>query len=366
LPHSADIVHYLRLSLLEKVGPVNARKLVAYCGGVEAVFAQNKKALCAIPGIGENIASLILAQDTRARAEEELVFMEKNGVTALSYFDERFPTRLSHCDDAPAILFTKGNADLNKQKTIAMVGTRKATDYGRGFIREFLKDIRHLDPLIVSGLAYGIDITAHRESLKNGLSTVAVMAHGHDRIYPGEHRSTATKMLENGGLLTEFVSGTKPDRERFPMRNRVVAGMCDVTIVVESKARGGSMITGYLANGYNRDVFAVPGRVGDEQSAGCNLLIRNDVAHLLDNAEEFIKLMGWTEKEKTTTIQPSLFVELNEEQSTLLGFLKNEPKTVDLITLESEWPMSKVSPMLLELEFKGLVRTLPGKQYVRV
>lgn len=361
-----DLLHFLRLSLLDGVGPVNARKLVAYCGGAEAVFAENKKGLCAIPGIGDKVAEVVLSQSTLDRAERELEWMRSEGVHAHSYLDADYPRRLTQCDDAPILLFYRGTPDLNPQRVLSIVGTRKATEYGRGFIHDFLREMRPYDPLILSGLAYGIDIIAHREALAHELRTVGVLAHGLDRVYPGAHRQTAHKMLERGGLISEFVSGTKPDRERFPMRNRVVAGMCDATIVVESAARGGSMITAYLANEYNRDVFAVPGRVGDEYSEGCNLLIRNDVAHLLDNVEEFVKLMGWQQEESAAAAQTALFVDLRPEQEQLMTLLSTEPKTVDLITIESQLPMSKVSPMLLELEFMGLVRTLPGKQYVRV
>jgi DNA processing protein len=364
--HEANLLQYIRLTLLDKVGPVNARKLVAYCGGIEAVFHQDKNSLMKVPGIGENLAAHILAQDTLARAEEEMEFMEKEGIRGISYLDPEYPRRLQHCDDAPVILFIKGNVTLNTEKMISIVGTRKATEYGKHYIADFLKALKGHDPTIVSGLAYGVDICAHRESLNNGLPTIGVMAHGLDRIYPGGHRKTAHRMMEEGGLISEFVSGTAPDRERFPMRNRIVAGMSDATIVIESAARGGSMITAYLANGYNRDVFALPGRVGDEFSEGCNQLIRKDVAHLLDDIAEFERMMGWQHVKEKNSVQAKLFVDLTEEQSLLLGFLKEDPISIDVLTAESSLPMSKVSPLLLELEFKGLVRTLPGKRYMLI
>ena len=272
-----------------------------------------------MPGVNPGVVTALDCPAAFLRAEQEMEFVEKNRLSCLTLKDEAYPSRLRECEDAPIVLFFKGNTDFNRLHVIDMVGTRRATDYGKQFCADFLRDLAVLCPdvLVVSGLAYGIDIHAHQAALANHLPTVAVLAHGLDRIYPYVHRKTAIDMLAQGGLLTEFLTGTNPDKHNFVSRNRIVAGMSDATIVVESAAKGGSLITAELAEGYHRDCFAVPGRVTDESSIGCNRLIRDNKAALIQSAEEFVQIMGWAVAEqpaRTEGIQRNLFPELTEER----------------------------------------------------
>ena len=296
-------------------------------------------------------------------------FVEKNRLTCLTLQDEAYPARLRECEDAPVVLFFKGNVDLNRLHVINMVGTRRATEYGKQFCADFLHDLSALlpDVLVVSGLAYGIDIHAHRAALANDISTVAVLAHGLDRIYPSLHRKTAVDMLANGGLLTEFLTETNPDKHNFVSRNRIVAGMCDATIVVESAAKGGSLITADLADGYHRDCFAIPGRVTDTASIGCNQLIRDNKAALVQSAGEFVKMMGWTDTEpsvKAEGIQRSLFPELTEEEEAVVRILVRQGDLhINTLVVEADIPVNRMSALLFELEMKGVVKTLVGGVY---
>jgi len=300
------------------------------------------------------------------RAEKEVDFILKHDITPLYYLDEAYPKRLKYCDDGPVMIFCKGKMCLNAEKTIAIVGTRKATEYGRAICKELVGSLAPQDPLIVSGLAYGIDICAHNTAVKNDLQTVAVLGHGLDRIYPVQHKKIVIEMLTNGGVITEFLSHTKPDRENFPQRNRIIAGMSDAILVVESGIKGGSMITASIANSYNRDVFAIPGRVGDPHSAGCNFLIKSNRAVLVENAEEIEKEMNWERKQSLRSIQKSLFTELSEDEKTIMKFIDiNGKASIDEIALRTEMTISTVSASLLELEFKGMVRTQPGKLFER-
>ena len=276
-----SLLHKIALSCITGVGSVLARNLVSYCGSPEDVFSAKRKHLRKVPGIGPKTVELIENHRAFERAEKELAFINKYNIQALFLTDETYPKRLKNCFDAPVMLYFKGNADLNSGKVISVVGTRSSTDYGRDICRTLLAGLKVHNPLIVSGLAYGIDFLAHKEALKNSLSTVGIMAHGLDRIYPSPHRPLAEKMVASGGLLTEFVSGTAPDRENFPKRNRIIAGLADVVIVVEANIKGGALITAELANSYDRDVFAFPGRITDEYSSGCNHLIKTHRANLI-------------------------------------------------------------------------------------
>ncbi|KAB4011234.1 DNA-processing protein DprA, partial [Bacteroides uniformis] len=283
--------------------------------------------------------------------------------------DEAYPSRLRECEDAPIVLFFKGNTDFNRLHVIDMVGTRRATDYGKQFCADFLRDLAVLCPdvLVVSGLAYGIDIHAHQAALANHLPTVAVLAHGLDRIYPYVHRKTAIDMLAQGGLLTEFLTGTNPDKHNFVSRNRIVAGMSDATIVVESAAKGGSLITAELAEGYHRDCFAVPGRVTDESSIGCNRLIRDNKAALIQSAEEFVQIMGWAVAEqpaRTEGIQRNLFPELTEEEELVVRILMRQGDLhINAMVVEADIPVNRMSALLFELEMKGVVKAMVGGVY---
>ena len=268
-----QLLYHIAITSIPNIGDITAKKLIAYCGSSEQVFCEKKSVLEKIPGIGGINASKIISHKTEALAiaEEELVFIKKNNIKPLFYLNDNYPKRLLHCEDGPVLLYSKGDVEYNNPKVVSIVGTRKATDYGKEFCDKIVEELASHNPLIVSGLAYGIDVCSHKAALKNNIPTVGVLAHGLDRLYPSQHSSIANKMLENGGLLSDYKSRTNPDRENFPKRNRIVAGLSDLTIVIESSKKGGSLITAYLANDYNRDVFALPGRLNDSQSEGIRL-----------------------------------------------------------------------------------------------
>ncbi|MBK5283964.1 MAG: DNA-protecting protein DprA, partial [Bacteroidia bacterium] len=349
------------------VGPVLGKTLVSYCGSLEAVFREKKTRLEKIPGIGSIIAASVSTSDVMERAEEESVFIRKHKVTPIFFTEADYPHRLKHCEDSPLMLYYKGKGNLNHTRILAIVGTRKATDYGKKVCEEIVRQLAPLDVCISSGLAYGIDICAHKAALKNNLSTIAVLAHGLDMIYPGTHRATAEKMLDNGGLLTEFMTKTKPDKENFPSRNRIVAGMSDAVLVIESAVKGGAIITANIANSYNRDVFALPGRNDDEYSLGCNYLIKKNKAALVESAEDIAYQLGWENNENEKTKKPSqlsIFNELKDDEKELVHLLQQNGKlAIDSICLRAKLPMGKVATTLLNLEFRGIVRSLPGKIY---
>ncbi len=358
----------IALSLLPGIGPVLARVLVSYCGGVKEIFEMRKSQLERIPGIGREKANSIHANDILSRADKELAFVRRNNIKVLFYLDKEYPARLKNCEDAPILLYFKGNCNLNSDRVVAIVGTRQYSPYGRELTEKLVEDFLKYDVAIVSGLAYGIDIIAHRAATLHHIPTVAVTAHGLDRIYPSAHSATADKMLNHGGVLTEYLSGTVPDRENFPARNRIVAGMCDATIVIESAIRGGALITAEIANGYNRDVFAFPGRVQDVFSQGCHQLVRENKATLVTSADDIARAMNWDleEEEKVKKIkkQLNLFLELNEEEMALIEILKKDGIVpIDALSIKSNMPVSKVSSLLLKLEFAGVLRSLPGKVY---
>ena len=288
-----NLVYKIALTQIPGVGDVLTRNLVSYCGGVEEVFKQKKSRLLQIPGIGEMLANNIVQFKNFKPAETEIKFIEKHGIKCMFYLDKEYPNRLKNYTDAPVMLYSLGNTNYDNEKIVGIVGTRKASDYGKSFTEELVETLVPTGALIISGLALGIDGAAHRSALKHHLSTVGVMAHGLDRIYPAAHKNIAKQMLENGGLLTEFTSGTIPDRENFPKRNRIVAGMCDALVVVESKRGGGSLITATIANSYNKDVFAFPGNAGEVLAEGCNGLIKRNRAALIENAEDLLFAMQW-------------------------------------------------------------------------
>lgn len=359
----------LALPYVYGLGPIGACALVKAMGSATAVFQRKDELPQLVPGVSHRLVEALDCPDAFRRADEELAFAEKNHIQCIPLMDERYPSRLRECEDAPLSLFYRGNADLNALRVVSMVGTRHATPYGQDICQRFLRDLSALCPevLVVSGLAYGIDIHSHRAALQNGFNTVGVLAHGLDRIYPAAHRKTAVSMLEQGGLLTEFMSGTNPDRQNFVKRNRIVAGMSDATIVVESAAKGGALITAELAESYSRDCFAFPGRVGDEFSAGCNALIRKNRAALITSAEDFVKAMGWemADTPKQEGIQRQLFLDLSDEEEKIVQLLQNNPDGVQINTLvvEVNIPINRVSALLFELEMKGVVRAMAGGIY---
>ena len=367
--NSDERVSSIALTLCPGIGHIGAKRLIDGIGSAAQVFHQRKELPELLPGISPSVVAALHCPAAFLRAEREMEFVEKNRLSCLTLKDEAYPSRLRECEDAPAVLFFKGNTDLNRLHVIDMVGTRHATDYGKQFCADFLHDLSALCPdvLVVSGLAYGIDIHAHRAALANNLSTVAVLAHGLDRIYPYVHRKTAIDMLATGGLLTEFLTETNPDRHNFVSRNRIVAGMSDATIVVESAAKGGSLITAELAEGYHRDCFAVPGRVTDASSIGCNQLIRDNKAALIQNAEDFVRTMGWVEPEqhaKQAGIQRNLFPELTEEEELVVRILTRQGDLhINALVVEADIPVNRMSALLFELEMKGVVKALVGGVY---
>lgn len=362
-------IYSIALTLVPGIGHIWAKKLIDGMGNAVDVFRLRRELPERLPGVNQRVVDVLDCPQAIARAVQEYEFTEKNHIRCLTLSDETYPSRLRECEDAPAVLFFKGNTDLNVLRIINMVGTRNATDYGKQICATFLRDLKTLCPdvLVVSGLAYGIDIHAHREALANALPTVAVLAHGLDRIYPHVHRKTAVDMLEGGGLLTEFLIGTTPDKHNFVSRNRIVAGMCDATVVVESADKGGSLITADLAGGYHRDCFAFPGRITDLCSVGCNQLIRDSKAALLLSAESFVEAMNWdagSQPRKVDSVQRSLFLDLSDEEQLIVTILSKQGSLqINTLVVEADIPVHKMNAILFELEMKGVVRVLAGGMY---
>lgn len=359
------LAYQIALTLIPGIGSKLAKSLIAYCGGVEAIFVESKKALQKIPGIGPGVIKNISSASSMARAEKELTFIEKNNVSALFYLDDSYPSRLKLCPDSPILLYKKGDFSFKGKNQLAIVGTRNATDYGKAFCSKFIHDLKAYEVQIISGLAYGIDIAAHKEAIKNDIETIAVLGHGLDRIYPDAHKKVVEQMMElGGGLLTEFLTETNPDRENFPKRNRIVAGISEAIIVVEAAKKGGALITAEIANSYNRDVFAVPGKLTDTYSEGCNHLIKINKAALLSGVSDLEYLLGW-EKRKIKNAQRELFPNLSPlEEKIRQLFLQSEKKLeIERICNELDLPASRIVPTLLTLEIKGLIRSNPGKLF---
>ncbi len=348
------------------IGGVLARNLVAYTGSAEKVFSESFKSLVKIPGIGEVNAKRIKNNGVFEKAEKELEFIQKYKIDVRFYTDKHYPRRLKPCPDAPIIMYSKGNMNLDEQRIVSIVGTRNATEYGKTICEQLIQGFaeRNHSMLVVSGLAYGIDIHAHKMALKNNVATVGVVGHGLDKIYPSLHADTARKMLENGGLVSDFPSGTKIDPPNFVRRNRIIAGLADATIVIESAEKGGALITAEIASSYNRDVFAFPGRVDDTYSRGCNKLIRLNGASLIQGIDDLEYFMGWETTEKEKVVQSALFIDLTPDEEKVMELLKNEGELfIDQISSELKMPGSRVSALLLNMEFKNLLLALPGKMY---
>ena len=363
-------IYSLALTHIPGLGLIGANNLVKTLGSAVAVFQHRKELPELVPGATDKLVAALDHADAFRRAEQEMLFAEKNQIQCITFYDERYPSRLRECEDAPLALFYRGNASLDALRVVAMVGTRHATAYGENLCSSFLRDLKDLCPdvLVVSGLAYGVDIHAHRAALQYGFSTVGVLAHGLDRIYPAAHRKTAIAMMDQGGLLTEFMSGTNPDRQNFVKRNRIVAGMSDATVVVESAMKGGALITAELAEGYHRDCFAFPGRATDAYSAGCNNLIKNNRASLILSAEDFVEAMGWNYISKPINVQRELFPDLSEEEQAVIKLLQpsEEGMHINALVVALNWPISRMSALLFEMEMKGLVRALAGGVYQMV
>ena len=362
-----ECFYSIALTQCPGIGHRGAKLLIDELGSAQAVFEHRKEIPDLLPDTSARVCEALECPEALERAKREMEFVEKNHLTCLTLQDEAYPTRLRECVDAPVVLFFKGNCNFNRLHVISMVGTRRASDYGKQFCADFLHDLAELCPdiLVVSGLAYGIDIHTHRAALDNHLATVGVLAHGLDRLYPYHHRQTAVEMLKEGGLLTEFLSETNPDPFNFVCRNRIVAGMADATIVVESAEKGGSLITADLAIGYGKDCFAVPGRVNDAFSKGTNQLIRDNKAALIENAEDFVKAMGWeTPNSKPEAVQREMFLDLTPEETKVVELLRSRGDLqVNALVMLSDIPFSQMTTLLFQLEMKGVVRAMVGGVY---
>ncbi|TVR75968.1 MAG: DNA-protecting protein DprA [Chitinophagaceae bacterium] len=364
-----DWLHRIALSILEGVGPVTAKSLIGYCGGEEAVFKSTERSLLKIPGIGAKQAKSILSQNVLLKAEQIFKDSEKYGIELIYFRQDNYPYRLKYLSDSPILLYKKGKMDLNHKRMLSIVGTRNATEYGVSNLENWMKVLQSYGPYIISGLAYGIDIASHRMALKYNLPTACVLANGLDTLYPKLHMDTAKKMLENDGAwISEFPVGTELIRENFPRRNRIIAALCDALIVVETKRKGGSIISAEYANEYSKEVYALPGAVGSATSEGCNYLIKTHKAQLLDDIEDLIKDKDWqkyNQEKKKENHQTSLNLSTYDtETQTIINVLMTHKaigidKLVQICALES----TKIASILLNLEFEGLVKVLPGKRY---
>ena len=359
------LLYQIALTMLPGIGDVLGKKLVSFCGSPEMIFREPRKMLRKIPRISDRLIDSIGNKEILLLAEKEVGFIKKYNIKCFFFLDPDYPKRLKNCIDSPVMLYFKGNADLNKQKIISIVGTRSATEYGKEMCHQLICDFAEDQVLIISGLAYGIDSCAHRKAIEAGIPTVGVLGHGLDRIYPFQNKGLAEKMIKQGGLLTDFRSGTKPDRENFPKRNRIIAGIADAIVVVEAAGKGGALITADIANSYNRDVFAVPGRIGDPFSEGPNALIKQNKAALIQSAKDIKYIMGWTEKEHCQVLkQRKIFLEMTREEEILVALLSEKGELpIDELMLQSGLSMSKCSVALLNLEFEDIVISLPGKSY---
>jgi len=360
-----DLLYQIALTLVPNIGDVHARALINLYGDAQSVFKAKKKDLDNIEGIGTVRARSIKNFTDFSSSEEEIKFIEKYKITPLFITDENYPKRLLNCYDSPILLYFRGNADLNTSKIISIVGTRNNSDYGKTVCEKFIEDLHAENALIVSGLAFGIDTIAHKAALKNNLNTVAVLAHGLDMIYPNQNKSLAKQMTEQGGLLTDFISNTNPDKQNFPKRNRIVAGICDAVVVIESGKKGGSLITAELGNGYNKDVFAIPGRTTDTKSEGCNYLIKNNKAALINNANDLLEMMSWTSTAKPSPKkQRELFIELSPDEKIVVDILQQQDNIqIDELYFKTGLSSSAVATALLMLEMQNVVVSLPGKVY---
>lgn len=360
-------VYFLALHFVPGVGDVLIKQLISYCGSATEVFHQTRNKLLRIPGIGKVTTDAIISGRSLRQAEDTLRKVEKENVQLLFYTDAAYPIRLKSIEDAPSILYVKGNTNLNHPRTVGIVGTRKATPYGKACVDELVRGLASCQVMVISGLAYGIDIQAHKEALKHGLSTVAVLGSGIDVIYPSAHHETASRMIDQGALVTENHFGTQPDAHNFPQRNRIIAGMSDALVVVEAGDRGGALITADIANSYNRDVFAIPGNIHSPYSLGCNQLIKTNKASLLTSAKDLEYMMNWSQDQIVKKTQLSLELDpLPEDERNLLTLMRDKKRnlSIDELAYLTQIPQGQLASLLLSLEFKNRVASLPGKMYM--
>ncbi|MBT8393244.1 MAG: DNA-processing protein DprA [Bacteroidia bacterium] len=360
-----DLLYSLALQHVPKIGDITAKKLLANCGSAEAVFKEKKNKLLKIDGIGTTILSELFDSYHLEQAEKELKFIKENKIECLHFTDEDYPDKLKHCIDGPIVIFKSGKIDLKEKHIISIVGTRKITTMGMVFCEKLVEELAPFDPIIVSGFAYGTDITAQKSALKHDLQTIGCLAHGLNQVYPKVHKKYVAEVEKNGGFLTEFWSNSNPERENFLKRNRIIAGLSEATIVIESAEKGGSLVTADIANSYNREVFAVPGRTTDSQSVGCNNLIKYQKAYLLSNPLDVAYMLNWQlEDKEKPTVQKQLFVELDHDEKVIYNYLKQSDKQLlDVIALECGIPIFKTASILLNMELKGVIRPLPGKLF---
>ena len=360
-----ELRYMLALQRVPNLGDTSAKKLLQLVGSAEGIFKEKKSNLLKIDGIGALKLKELYAAPLLDAAEKEIEFIEINSISYSFFKDENYPERLKHCLDGPILMFYKGAINLQNRKILSIVGTRNVTTYGTRFCEKLIEELAPINPIIVSGFAYGIDITAHRAAIKHGLQTIGCLAHGLNQIYPKVHKKYITQVEQNGGFISEFWSDDAFDRTNFLKRNRIIAGMSEATIVVESAEKGGSLVTADIANSYSREVFAVPGRTTDSQSQGCNDLIKTQQARLLTSAADIIYMLGWKLDDLTPKpIQKQLFVELSAEEEVIFEFLKGrEKELLDSIALNCKIPTHKVSVLLLSMELKGVIRPLPGKLF---
>ncbi|MFB6317486.1 DNA-processing protein DprA [Saccharicrinis sp. FJH54] len=360
------LLNQIAASMIPGAGSIIVRKLIGITGSPEALFSESKKNLLKIPQIPRHVVDNIFKKEFWSAAEQELDFIINENISTTFYQDKNFPVRLNECYDAPVLLYFKGNIDFNRRKIVSIVGTRKSSHYGSGMVEKIIKGLAESDSetCVVSGLAYGIDIMAHKAALRHNLDSLAVLAHGLDDLYPPKHKDTADKMMEHGGLITEYTQSTIPESHNFVKRNRIVAGLSDVTLVIESGLKGGAMITANLAFSYNREVMAVPGNVGNYFSAGCNFLIKTQKAAVIESADDLLKLMNWDLKDKKKSVQKRLFTELKPDEEKIYLLLQQH-RTLSLndISLHSELMISQVSMALLNMELEGIIKSLPGNMF---
>lgn len=360
-----DLINVLALQHVTNIGDITTKKLISHCGSAEEVFKEKKHNLLKIEGIGSVIINDLFDVSHHKAAEEELHFIKSNNIICLYFNEENYPEKLKHCVDGPVLLFQSGAINLKNQHIISIVGTRKITTQGMAFCEMLLEQLAPYNPIIVSGFAYGTDITAHKAALKNNLQTIGCLAHGLNQIYPKVHKKYVADIEKNGGFYTDFWSSDTFDKNNFLKRNRVIAGLSEATIVIESAERGGSLVTADIANSYNRDVFAVPGRTTDSQSIGCNNLIKYQKAQMLTNPLDIPYILNWQlETDVTPSIQKQLFVELDEQEKVIYNYLKeNNKQQLDTIALSCNMPIFKIAGILLNMELKGVIRPLPGKLF---
>ncbi|MGB1230725.1 MAG: DNA-processing protein DprA [Winogradskyella sp.] len=360
-----QLIYALALQHVPKIGATTAKKLINYCGSAEAVLKEKKANLLKIDGIGTITIQNLYSKTHIEDAEAELKFIKNNKIITHYFTEELYPERLKQCVDGPIVLFQSGNINLKKQHIISIVGARKITTNGIAFCEKLVEDLSVYNPIIVSGFAYGTDITAQKAAVKNNLQTIGCLAHGLNQIYPKTHKKYVSDIENYGGFYTDFWSTDPFDRTNFLKRNRIIAGLSEATIVIESAEKGGSLVTADIANSYNRDVFAVPGRITDNQSIGCNNLIKYQRAHLLSNPLDIPYLLNWKLKtDEKPVIQKQLFVELQPDEKIVYNFLKtNNKQVLDVIALQCKMPTYKLAGLLINMELKGVIRPLPGKLF---